>query len=49
MRCIISIKIEHANITQNHQIYDDDVYLNKLQTKGVIYSLHIKRRPANEA
>jgi hypothetical protein len=31
-------------------IDDDDVYLNKLQTKGVkIYPLHVKRRPANKA
>jgi hypothetical protein len=28
---------------------DDDVYLDKLQTKGVIYPLHVKRRTANKA
>jgi hypothetical protein len=30
---------------------DDDVYLDKLQTKGVkkISPLHVKRRPANKA
>jgi hypothetical protein len=30
---------------------DDDVYLDKLQTRGVkkIFPLHVKRRPANKA